>query len=41
VETGSCSFIPGGNGERTITATYQGNSSFEGSSGSLQHVVNP
>jgi hypothetical protein len=37
--SGSCSYTPGGVGTRTITATYQGNSNFNGSSDSEQHTV--
>ena len=37
--SGSCTFVPAGSGSRTITATYQGNSSFSGSSDSEGHTV--
>ena len=39
--SGSCSYTPVGTGTRTITATYAGNSSFGGSSGTAEHTVNP
>jgi hypothetical protein len=38
--SGSCSYVPGGVGSRTITATYQGNSSFSPSSDTETHTVN-
>jgi PKD repeat protein len=38
--SGSCTLKPGGVGPRTLTATYQGNSSFSGSSDTEQHRVN-
>lgn len=37
--SGSCTFNPAGSGSRTITATYQGNSSFGGSSDTEIHTV--
>jgi PKD repeat protein len=37
--SGSCSYTPNGTGTRTITATYDGNASFNGSSASAQHTV--
>lgn len=37
--SGSCTLKPGGVGTRTITATYQGSSSFSGSSDTEQHRV--
>ncbi|HET6777722.1 MAG TPA: Ig-like domain repeat protein, partial [Gemmatimonadales bacterium] len=37
--SGSCSYTPNGSGNRTITATYGGNSSFAGSSDTEAHVV--
>jgi PKD repeat protein len=40
VEQGSCSYTPSGSGSRTITASYAGNSSFEGSSDTESHNVN-
>jgi PKD repeat protein len=40
VASGNCTLTPVGTGERTITATYQGSSSFNGSSGRDQHTVN-
>jgi PKD repeat protein len=36
----SCSYTPNGTGSRTITATYEGNSSFNGSSDTEEHTVN-
>jgi large repetitive protein len=36
----SCTYTPSGTGERTITATYEGNSSFEGSADTEVHTVN-
>jgi PKD repeat protein len=42
VATGSCSFLPSSTGPRTITAAYQGNSSFAPStSGGWAHSVDP
>lgn len=41
VATGSCQYTPGGTGARTITATYEGNSGFSGSSDTEEHTVNP
>ncbi len=38
--SGSCSYTPSGSGSRTITATYEGNQSFQGSSDTDQHTVN-
>jgi PKD repeat protein len=38
--SGTCSYTPSGVGSRTITATYQGNSSFSGSSDTESHTVN-
>jgi PKD repeat protein len=38
--SGNCSYVPGGVGTRMITATYQGNSSFTGSSDTEPHTVN-
>ena len=37
----SCTLTPAGTGIRTLTATYQGNSSFSGSSDTEDHTVNP
>jgi PKD repeat protein len=39
VAAGSCSYTPQGTGQRTITATYAGNSSFSESSDTEQHTV--
>jgi large repetitive protein len=39
VQSGSCSYTPNGVGTRTITATYQGNSNFTGSSDTEEHTV--
>jgi PKD repeat protein len=39
--SGSCSYTPGGVGTRTLTATYQENSNFSGSSDTEPHTVNP
>jgi PKD repeat protein len=36
----SCSYTPNGTGSRTITATYQGNPSFNGSEDTEEHTVN-
>ncbi|MGH7508212.1 MAG: PKD domain-containing protein [Gemmatimonadales bacterium] len=41
VAAGSCSFIPEGEGTRTITASYPGNSSFGPSSATVDHTVLP
>ena len=38
--SGNCSYTPNGTGSRTISATYEGNSSFQGSSATEQHTVN-
>jgi PKD repeat protein len=38
--SGSCTYEPGGVGSRTITASYQGNSSFSSSSDTETHTVN-
>jgi PKD repeat protein len=40
VSTGNCSYTPAGAGLRTITARYQGNSSFSASEGTADHTVN-
>jgi PKD repeat protein len=37
--SGSCSYTPNGTGSRTITATYDGNASFAGSSDTEEHTV--
>ncbi len=37
--SGSCSYTPTGTGSRTITATYEGNSSFDESSDTEEHTV--
>jgi PKD repeat protein len=37
--SGGCSYVPQGVGIRTITATYEGNSSFSSSSAAAQHTV--
>ena len=37
--SGSCSYTPNGTGTRTITATYEGDSSFDGSAGTAEHTV--
>jgi len=39
VAAGSCSYTPGGMGPRNITATYAGNSAFNGSSDTEEHTV--
>jgi PKD repeat protein len=39
VTAGGCSYTPGGTGTRTITATYEGNSSFGGSFDTEAHTV--
>nr|MBA3760277.1 Ig-like domain-containing protein [Gemmatimonadales bacterium] len=39
VAAGSCSYTPGGTGPRNITATYAGNSAFNGSSDTEEHTV--
>jgi PKD repeat protein len=39
--SGNCSYTPNGIGSRTLTATYQENSSFNGSSDTEQHTVAP
>ena len=41
VAAGSCQYVPGGTGTRTITATYAGGSGFAGSSDTEDHMVNP
>jgi PKD repeat protein len=38
--SGNCSYTPNGTGSRTITATYGGSASFQGSSDTEQHTVN-
>jgi hypothetical protein len=38
--SGSCNYAPPGTGTRTITARYEGNASFRGSSGAAEHTVN-
>jgi PKD repeat protein len=37
--SGSCTYTPSGTGSRTITAVYQGNSSFSSSSDTEEHTV--
>jgi hypothetical protein len=39
--SGSCTFNPAGSGDRTITATYQGDANFSGSSDTEVHTVQP
>jgi hypothetical protein len=38
--SGDCTYTPNGSGTFTITATYEGNSSFQESSASRQHTIN-
>jgi PKD repeat protein len=40
VASGSCSYTPDGTGSRTITATYEGDANFQGSSDTESHGVN-
>jgi hypothetical protein len=40
VAAGSCQYTPTGTGPRTITATYEGDAAFNGSSDTEQHTVN-
>ena len=37
--SGSCTYVPAGSGGRTVTAAYQGNSSFRGSLDAEEHTV--